>query len=77
MVSVNKSDDGQSSSELLSQVSPDVSRGMLYQSTAHALSNAVHNATFLQQQQSTLFQSTTAMGVSLIEGLAGAAIGKG
>lgn len=46
--------------------SPAMAMGNLYQSTAQALSNAAHNATYGQQQATMTAQASTTQGVSSI-----------
>jgi hypothetical protein len=56
-------------------VSPAVALGNLYQATAQALSNAAHNATFVQQQNSSTAQAATTMGISTLYSLDTASTG--
>lgn len=56
--------------QLLANYTPDIAKGMLYQSTSQALGYAVYNASTLQQQQNTTLQSSTALGISLIQAMA-------
>lgn len=49
--------------------SPAVAMGNLYQATSQALSNAAHNATYVQQQTNIMAQAATTMGVSLLYSL--------
>lgn len=49
---------------------PAVALGSLYVSTAHALANAAHNATAIQQQTNITAQAATAVGVAKLLSLA-------
>lgn len=59
--------------DLLDKHSPRVARSMLVQSTAQALSNAAHNATFTQQQHNIIINANTAFGVGVIQAIGAAA----
>ena len=52
--------------EHVNQQSEHVSRAMLIQATAQALSNAAHNATFSQQQHNVLIKTNTAIGANTL-----------
>ncbi len=56
-------------------VAPAVALGNLYQATAQALANAAHNATTAQQQNYSMAQAATTMGVSTLYSLDTASTG--
>jgi len=61
--------------ELIAQYAPTISRSMLVQATAQALSNAAHNGTFVQQQQNIVSSTNTALSTAMLHSI-GAAYSK-
>jgi hypothetical protein len=57
-------------------VSPAMALANLYQATAQALSNAAHNATTSQQQNSITAQAATVMGVTTLYAIDTASTGE-
>jgi hypothetical protein len=53
---------------------PAIAMGNLFQATAQALANALHNATTAQQNANTILQATTTQGVALLYGVDTAAM---
>lgn len=60
---------------LMNKYSPLIARSMLVQSTAQALANAAHNATFAQQQHNVIINANTSTGAGILQAI-GAAYAK-
>ena len=67
-------DSAQVVNELMTQFAPPLSRSMLVQTTAQALGNAAHNATFVQQQQNSLISTNTSVGTSILHAIGGLSV---
>lgn len=55
--------------ELVNQYAPSLSRSMLLQTTAQALGNAAHNATFAQQQHNMIINTSTALNAGMLQAI--------
>ena len=63
------------SNEMIAKFSPSIARSMLVQTTAQAMSNAAHNATFAQQQKNIIINTNTSMSAGMLYAM-GAAFAK-
>jgi hypothetical protein len=61
--------------KLIAEYAPTISRSMLLQAVAQALSNAAHNGTFAQQQQNIVNNTNTALSTAMLHSI-GAAYSK-
>jgi len=74
-IHLSKQTPAEQCTSLLAQYAPTISRSMLVQATAQALSNAAHNGTYIQQQQNIVRSANTALSTAMLHAI-GAAYAK-